>query len=167
VAEEITKKIDRRELFSSLTSSFKEEDKIIIRPPYYKDEDDFHKYCIECIDKPCINICEEQIIKLSSDDTVELDLSKSGCTYCDECAEICPTDLLKIENIANINAKIEIDILKCLSWHNTMCFSCKEPCLDNAINFIGLFRPEIISNKCTSCGFCISKCPVEAIKISR
>jgi len=163
----MAEKLNRRELFSSLTSSFKEQDKIILRPPYYSDEADFHKYCIDCVDKPCINICEEQIIKLSDDGTVELDLTKSGCTYCDKCANICEADVLKIENISNINAKIEIDILKCLSWNSTMCFSCKEPCIDNAIAFIGLFRPEIISEKCTSCGFCISRCPVEAIKISR
>ena len=155
--------ISRRELFGSLKSSFKEQEKIILRPPYYSDEDDFHKYCIDCIDKPCINICEEQIIKLSSDGTVELDLNQSGCTYCDECAEVCKSDVLKIENSANINAKIEIDILKCLSWHQTMCFSCKDPCLDDAIKFLGMFRPEIDDNLCTSCGFCVKVCPTDAI----
>jgi len=163
----MAQELNRRELFSSLSSSFRQEEKIILRPPYYSDEADFHKYCIDCINKPCINICEEQIIKLSDDGTVELDLTKSGCTYCDKCANICEADVLKIENISNINAKIEIDILKCLSWNSTMCFSCKEPCIDNAISFIGMFRPEIISDKCTSCGFCISRCPIEAIKISR
>jgi ferredoxin-type protein NapF len=45
-----------------------------------------------------------------------------------------------------------------------MCFSCKDPCLDDAIDFIAMFRPEINSN-CTSCGFCIKYCPVDAIEI--
>ncbi len=46
-----------------------------------------------------------------------------------------------------------------------MCFSCKDPCLDDAIEFIGMFRPEIIDDKCTSCGFCIKACPTQAIEI--
>ena len=39
-----------------------------------------------------------------------------------------------------------------------MCFSCKDPCLDNAIDFKAMFMPEI-NDKCTSCGFCLSRCP--------
>jgi len=34
--------------------------------------------------------------------------------------------------------------------------------LDNAIEFLGLFKPSINDN-CTSCGFCISYCPTNAI----
>ena len=68
------------------------------------------------------------------------------------------------ENKRNINAKIEIDILSCLSWNKTMCFSCKDPCFENAIEFLAMFRPSI-NNNCTSCGFCIKTCPTNAIKI--
>jgi len=62
-------------------------------------------------------------------------------------------------------AKVEIDILKCLSWNKTMCFSCKEPCLEDAINFIGLFRPMLDESQCTRCGYCIGVCPTQAITI--
>lgn len=156
----------RRELFSSLASSFKKEEKQekVLRPPYYQDENVFFTNCIECEDTPCSTACEENIIVIQDDKTVKLDLSISGCTYCDDCAKACPNEVLNIEFKRHIDAKIEIDILKCLSWNQTMCFSCKDPCLDDAINFIGMFRPEINDN-CTSCGFCIKYCPSNAIKI--
>ena len=46
-----------------------------------------------------------------------------------------------------------------------MCFSCKDPCLDDAIQFLGMFRPEIDENLCTSCGFCLKVCPTDAITL--
>lgn len=157
--------MERRELFSSLTSSFKKEEKkeSVIRPPYFEDQSLFIKECINC-EGDCANVCETDIIKIASDKTPYLDFSNAGCTYCDECANACPYDVLKLENKKNINMKISIDMLSCLSWNNTMCFSCKDPCLDDAIDFLAMFRPEI-NDKCTSCGFCIKVCPTNAIKI--
>ena len=61
---------------------------------------------------------------------------------------------------------LDIDLIKCLSWNQTMCFSCKDPCLDNAIKFLAMFRPEINTDNCTSCGFCIKVCPTDAITIT-
>ncbi len=37
--------------------------------------------------------------------------------------------------------------------------------LENAIDFQAMFMPTINQDKCTSCGFCISRCPVDAIDI--
>jgi len=158
--------MERRGLFSSLASSFnkKEEQEKILRPPYYEDENVFFTNCIECEDTPCSTACEENIIVIQEDKTPKLDLSISGCTYCDDCANACPNEVLSVENKRHIDAKIEIDVLKCLAWNQTMCFSCKDPCFDDAIDFLAMFRPEINDN-CTSCGFCIRTCPVDAIKI--
>lgn len=157
--------MERRELFSSLANSFskKEEQESQIRPPYYKDLNSFHKECINC-NNECATFCEENIIVIEKDNTPIIDFNLGGCTYCDKCAINCPNDVLTVENKKEIEVKIEIDILKCMSWHNTMCFSCKDPCLDDAIKFLGMFRPSIDEELCTSCGFCISKCPSEAIK---
>ena len=158
----------RRELFSSLFSPFKEEKETIeeiIRPPYFNNENDFIKICITCEDKSCTTVCEENIILIGEDGTPSLNFANSGCTYCDECAEACQLDVLKIENKKNINAKFSIDLLKCMSWNKTMCFSCKDPCLDDAIKFLGMFRPEIKTDLCTSCGFCIKVCPTDAISL--
>jgi len=161
--------IQKRELFGSLVSSFKrggQERILTIRPPYFEDENSFIDSCVDC-DGKCALPCEENIIAIQDDKTPILDFSKGGCTYCDECAKVCEFGVLRIEYKKDIKVKITIDMLKCLSWDKTMCFSCKESCLDDAINFLGLFRPEIDIDKCTNCGFCISVCPTQAIKVKQ
>ncbi len=150
----------RRELFTKIFS--KKAEDVFPLPPYYENVLDFEK-CKEC-DGKCAEICEENIIKIVDKKPV-LDFSKSGCTFCDECAKICPKDVLKIENRNFVNVLMEIEILKCLAWNQTMCRFCADVCNDGAIKFLGLFRPEIISDVCTGCGFCISVCPTNAIKI--
>ena len=155
--------MERRDLFRSFTKPFKKDEVVVVRPPYFKNKDSFYKECIEC-DGVCSTFCEENIIKIGEDKTPYLVFGINGCTYCDECAANCPKDVLKIEYKKNINVKIQIDMLKCLSWSGTMCFACKDPCLDNAIDFLALFKPSINDN-CTSCGFCIGYCPTNAIII--
>ncbi|MCF6173075.1 MAG: ferredoxin-type protein NapF [Campylobacteraceae bacterium] len=145
----------KRELFGSLVSSFKKggQERIeTLRPPYFEHENSFVDNCLNC-DGKCALVCEENIISIWDDKTPILDFSKGGCIYCDKCAQACEFDVLHVENKKNINAKITINVLKCISWDKTMCFSCKELCLEDAINFLGLFRPEIDMEKCTSCGF--------------
>lgn len=154
--------MNRRELFSSLFSKKKGNENIKIRPPYYKDKDSFIKECIEC-EGDCSTFCQENILIITKDKTPCIDFNIGGCTYCDECALNCPKDVLKVEDKRYINIDVEIDMLKCLSWNGVMCFSCKDPCIDEAIEFLGIFKPNIIKDKCTSCGFCINSCPSNAI----
>jgi ferredoxin-type protein NapF len=158
----------RRELFSSLASPFKnkeEKPESIIRPPYYICEENFIKSCVTCEDKSCSTVCEENIIIILDDGTPSLNFANSGCTYCDECAIACKDNVLSIENRKNIQARFSIDVLKCMSWNQTMCFSCKDPCMTDAIKFLGMFRPEINNDLCTSCGFCVKVCPTDAISL--
>lgn len=162
--------MERRELFSSLASSLKgavsapiETQERFLRPPYNNDESLFHNECSKC-DAICATVCEEEIIRIASDNTPYLDFSRNGCTYCDDCATACEYGVLTLENKRFIDANISINKSNCVSWNATMCFSCKDPCLDNAIDFKAMFMPEI-NEKCTSCGFCISRCPTSAIDI--
>jgi ferredoxin-type protein NapF len=158
--------MERRELFGSLFSKKKKEnEEIVVRPPYFLDKDSFYKECISCEETPCVTFCEENIIVMDKDKTPKIDFKLGGCTFCDECAKACPSEVLSLEHRKNIDVKVEIDIMKCVSWHNTMCFSCKDPCLDDAINFLAMFRPSIDTQKCTSCGFCMGYCPTDAIII--
>ncbi len=157
--------MQRRELFSSLASLHKEEKKQeeFIRPPYYSDLSLFHNECNKC-DAVCATACEEDIIAIASDKTPYLLFTKNGCTYCDKCAEACQFGVLTLDAKSQIAAIVSINKEKCLSWDHTMCFSCKDPCLENAIDFKAMFMPQI-NDKCTACGFCISRCPTDAIEI--
>lgn len=161
--------MQKRELFGSLVSNLKERMKQdepahkYLRPPYFYDESLFHKECNKC-DAKCAAVCEEEIIKIADDKTPYIVFSSSGCTYCDKCALACEFGVLGIEHKKNLNAVVSINEQKCLSWNHTMCFSCKDPCLDNAIDFYAMFMAKINPN-CTACGFCISRCPVDAIEV--
>jgi len=156
--------MERRELFSSFFSSGKAEEKeLVIRPPYFIDRDSFDKECIGCEDTPCITFCEENIIILDKQHTPAIDFKLGGCTYCDDCASHCPKEVLTVQNKSLFDVSVEINMLGCVSWRDTMCFSCKDPCLEDAIEFLGIYKPSINSEKCTGCGFCISRCPTDAI----
>lgn len=155
--------MERRDLFTFFFKSKKEEVKeTIIRPPYFLDEFSFNKDCQNC-EGMCATFCQEKIIVIMVDKTPKIDFNLGGCTYCNECANVCPSGVLKIENRKLIKANIQIDHNKCMSWSSVMCFSCKDPCMDDAIKFNGLFSPIIDEEKCTNCGFCVAICPSEAI----
>ncbi|SFV57140.1 Ferredoxin-type protein NapF (periplasmic nitrate reductase) [hydrothermal vent metagenome] len=155
--------MQRRDFFKNLTQSIQKKDKeeTLVRPPYFKNGEDFAR-CIEC-EGLCAKSCETEIIKIAEDKTPYLDFFSNGCTFCDECANVCPKDILKLEYKERVNIDVVIDPKKCMSWAKTICFSCKEPCLENAIEFTGMFYPEIKQEQCTGCGFCIGYCPSEAI----
>jgi len=160
--------MERRELFSFLSTSIKDVAKgkksVVIRPPYYNDKNAFGRECQNC-DGLCATSCQEQIIIIDEDKTPYIDLSKGGCTYCDDCAEACEIGVLSIKDKKFLNATISIDEKRCLSWQGVMCFSCKEPCIDDAIDFKAMFMPTINKDKCSACGFCVNRCPSNAINI--
>ena len=157
--------MERRNFFKNLTQTLQPSKKsgVVVRPPYFREGEDFSK-CIEC-EGFCVEKCETNIIKIGEDKTPSLDFSQNGCTFCDACALACPEDVLELEYKNGVDVTIEIDPKKCMSWSKSICFSCKDPCLDNAIEFSGMFYPEIVADRCTSCGFCIKYCPTEAIII--
>lgn len=154
----------RRDIFTALSPNRGEVVEAKIRLPYCDDLSLFQKYCTQCTEKPCVDVCEQEIIKIDDGGVPYLSFELQGCTFCDDCIEPCPEDFLDA-NLPTIQGKIELNILKCFSWNQTMCFSCKDPCIDDAISFIGLFRPTIDEEKCTNCGFCLKVCPADAITI--
>ena len=157
--------MQRRDFFKNLTQSIhpSKQKTVVVRPPYFENEEDFVK-CVECAGL-CADVCETKIIKIGEDKSPRLDFSSNGCTFCDECAKVCPEGVLALEYKDIIDVEVFIDPKRCMSWTKNICFSCKDPCLDNAIEFSGMFYPEIVSDRCTSCGFCIKYCPTEAIII--
>jgi len=161
--------VSRREFFASFkkaTASSEENERPSIRPPYGLDEATFLSGCVECEGKECSESCDENIIKIQ-DGMPILDFGMSGCTFCDDCAKACSQGVLSLENVhtsATINALFKIEPQKCLAHNGTICFACKEPCIDDAILFNGMFNPVIDMDSCTACGFCVSRCPTDAIE---
>jgi len=160
----------RRDFFKSfakpLTKINEEESPLLVRPPYGNSESLFQSECPSCENNACVTSCDEKIIFISEDGTPTLSFNKNGCTFCDECANACESDVLSLENEKTstwLNAIFKISLEACVAHHGVICSSCKEPCIDDAILFNGMFNPIIDDNKCTACGFCISRCPTQAI----
>lgn len=159
----------RREFFRSLVNpagSFKktEEAPIHVRPPYAVKASLFQSECPQCESKACAASCDEAIIVIAANGTPVLNFTKSGCTFCEECAKACEMGVLDLEKGQEwINARFVIDSDGCMAHHGTICFSCKEPCIEDAILFAGLFNPVIDDEKCTGCGLCLGRCPTHAI----
>ena len=160
----------RRDFFKSFAKPLqqtKEDTPLLVRPPYGRIESIFQNKCPECESKSCVASCDEEIISIADDDTPFLSFDKSGCTFCDDCAIACEEDVLSLENVATsekINANFVISLDSCVAHHGVICYSCKEPCIDDAILFAGMFNPVIDMNKCTGCGFCVPRCPTQAIE---
>jgi len=138
----------------------------IVRPPYGRDEAAFVTLCTTCEEKKCASACEEQIIVIGADGTPLLNFSKKGCTFCEACADACAPDVLSLENshtAETINARFIITPDACVAHNGVICFACKEPCIDDAILFNGMFNPVIDMDRCTGCGYCFGRCPTKAI----
>jgi len=163
----------RRDFFRSLAKPLapdmqaeEEAVPLVLRPPYGLDESLFQSECIACETQACVASCEEKIIYVGEDGTPTLDFSTNGCTFCEECARVCEADVLSLERSGGkewINAMFYIEHKSCIAHNGVICFSCKEPCMENAIVFHGMFNPIIDENLCNGCGFCLGRCPVDAI----
>ena len=139
---------------------------LVLRPPYGLEESLFQRECVTCDSKACVASCDEEIIFILKDGTPSVDFSKSGCTFCEDCASVCEPNVLSLENVhtaEKLNASFRISLEGCVAHHGVICFSCKEPCIDDAILFNGMFNPIIDTDKCTGCGFCVARCPTQAI----
>lgn len=147
--------------FGAISQLFKEES-TVIRPPYAVENATFEE-CKSCA-ALCVNVCEEKIINRDPQGVPFLDFSLSGCSDCQKCLEACVPNVLN-EPAQFIHAKAKISKMSCMSHHDTICFACKEPCMDNAIVFEGMFRPIIVPDLCTGCGYCVSVCPSAAITL--
>lgn len=157
-------------IFRKPLSQNEERQTLVVRPPHGGSESLFQKVCVTCESKACQASCDEKIIFIGEDGTPELNFVNSGCTFCEDCAEACNEtpltnvlDLAHSHNGEKLNATFAISTQGCVAHNGVICFSCKEPCIDDAILFNGMFNPIIDMDKCTGCGFCLSRCPIQAI----
>lgn len=159
---------ERRGFFASLKTlalgAVKEEKPFLPLLPGYISE--HSNMCLECSVPVCKTVCPEEIVMIGGDSLPYLDFSRRGCTFCGECAIACESDLFVAEPVGRIDAQVHIGILSCLAWNKTICRSCADVCNEKAIQFTGLFNPEIDPDKCTACGFCIGVCPAYTISVT-
>jgi len=166
--------VSRRGFFKSIVKPLRQLEEevtpLLIRPPYGKSESLFQNECPSCQSLACVTSCDEKIIFIDKETkTPTLSFAKNGCTFCDECAIACDKEVLSLENFegeAYLYAIFKISLQACVAHQGVICNACKEPCIDDAILFNGMFNPVIDNEKCTACGFCISRCPTQAISYS-
>jgi ferredoxin len=90
---------------------------------------------------------------------------------CNSCGKVCPTGAIRdLPLVEKKHAKVGtawINRQNCLVWEqDKKCLVCDEVCPYNAVSFQPVPDrvngvPFVTENKCTGCGWCESKCPVE------
>lgn len=148
--------------FGAINALLREKEPHIVRPPYAGEEENFNT-CHTCAGM-CVSVCEEKIIVRDDFGTPRLEFKTSGCSDCHQCLDVCTPGVLN-DPSRFIQSSAKINMQMCLSHHNTVCFACKEPCMDDAIVFKGMFNPIVLKENCTGCGYCIGVCPSGAIEM--
>ncbi|MGQ9631856.1 MAG: 4Fe-4S binding protein [bacterium] len=147
----------------------------LIRPPGAIPEELFLDTCIRC--GSCMNVCITNTLQPSLMEgglrgiwTPRLVQRLAPCeATCNLCGQVCPTQAIRSlprpeKEVAKIGTA-SIDHRRCLAWeHDRLCLICDEQCPYDAIELKeveGLKRPFVYEHKCSGCGMCEAKCPVE------
>jgi len=136
------------------------------RPPWAVEESLFIERCDRC--RECLSACPEGILIIGSGGFPEVDFSRGGCTFCEECLHVCkPLALEAGDSPWRIKAEI---LPNCLSLNAVVCRSCGEACEEEAIRFRlergGVARPVIDLGQCNGCGECYGVCPVKSVRMA-
>ncbi len=96
---------------------------------------------------------------------------------CNVCGQVCPTGAIRdVSLIEKKHAKVGtawIARQNCLVWEqDRKCLVCDEVCPYNAISFqpvpgLRNAAPVVVENKCSGCGLCENKCPVQGASAIR
>lgn len=132
----------------------------------------WHQAVTEACDtcsKECATACSPGIIQIHPDDHAHagrpwLQFSATGCTFCGDCAEACPSIESYDRELASIG-NLQLNTSSCLAWNGVFCMSCIGKCGVRALQMDERRRPVMQDNVCTSCGMCIQVCPVNALNI--
>ncbi len=157
--------LTRRRLFSNI-SKVRADTQQPQRMPWLVDEPDFIAGCSRC--NKCVENCETGIIVNGAGGFPELDFGKGECTFCGQCAEVCPEPLFfsresqPWQQVATVSDQ-------CLALQGVECRACGDSCEYVAISFQlqigGTAKPLLDESHCTGCGACVKPCPSDAITI--
>ena len=113
--------------------------------------------------------CEPGIIRLHPENHLlagvpYLSFERGGCTLCNDCVERCPETPGEVPPPARLGLAV-VDRAACVAWDGVVCVSCRLACPHQAIEMKGDMRPTVTTGACNGCGFCVSVCPTEAIRV--
>jgi MauM/NapG family ferredoxin protein len=149
----------------------------LIRPPGSIPEGEFLSRCIRCGE--CMKACPTNTLQpiwfragpdgiFSPVMTPRLAACATGCNLC---GNVCPTGAIRaLPLLEKAHAKVGTAWIarhNCLVWEqDRKCLVCDEVCPYNAVSFRAVEGkknavPFVTANRCTGCGWCENKCPVE------
>ena len=144
----------------------------LIRPPGALSEEKFVSVCSGCGE--CLKVCPNNALQsalleagLAGLYTPRLVPRIGYCEeFCNFCGRVCPTEAilpLSIEEKRLVQVGVaHIDKTRCIAWDTEkICLVCNEQCSYQAIVGDEKKRPIIKEEKCTGCGICENKCPVD------
>lgn len=135
------------------------------RPPWHQQ---LTESCSHC-EQECVAACPQKIIRVHPEGhthagTPWLDFSTTGCSFCGDCAEVCPS-IENFEKGSSHIGKFQLASASCLTWNNVLCMSCIGKCDARALQLDERRMLTLINGLCTGCGMCVHACPVDALAV--
>ena len=144
----------------------------LLRPPGALPEEEFVSVCSGCGE--CLKVCPNNALQstfleagLAGLYTPRLVPRIGYCEeFCNFCGRVCPTEAIRhltIEEKRLLQMGVaHINKTRCIAWDtDKICLVCNEQCSYHAIIGDDKKRPVVKEEKCTGCGICENKCPVD------
>ena len=119
----------------------------------------------------CVLVCKFDAISMGSQGVPIIDYGK--CTGCRACSAECPQHIIRIVPKA-LNGAIplcsNLNVLKSMVAKNCKngcikCELCVKNCPEQCIKMANGI-PVVDNSKCTSCGNCVTKCPIKVMNLT-
>lgn len=153
-------------VFGGIVRALANED-AVLRPPLVDDEGEFAARCVRCC--RCIEVChthalvpaviEDGVLVMK---TPKFDFHRGSCDFCNECADVCPTDAIKhVDSFDPEAGCIGVAVVqtdRCVAYFNG-CRKCAEQCPFEVISLNENGYPVVDEKRCNGCGVCEFICP--------